>query len=331
MKLSALAQKLGLELVNHASDMVIRGVATLQNAKEGELSFLTNAKYAKHLNDSKASACIIESKDLPKEFATNTVFLVAKNAHEAYAKALMLLYPETKTQEYRAPSCYIAPTAKVGESCYIGHNVFVGENAVIGDNVCIESGSVIGQECSIGAGTIIKSNATIENARVGSNCYIHSGVRIGQDGFGFAPSSTGIIKVKQLGRVIIEDQVEIGANTCIDRGAIEDTIIGFGTKIDNLVQIGHNCVIGKFCFICGQVGLAGSTIVEDGVMLGGQVGVAGHLKIGAGTKVAAQSGIMNDVEPKSILGGSPAMPIKDWHKASIMIRKMIGRGKKQES
>lgn len=331
MKLTELAKTLGLELVNFHTEIDINGVATLQNAKSGDLTFLTNSKYAKFLSESQASACIIESKDLPSDAPRQIVFLISKNAHESYARALQLLYPETQIEEYIAPSANIASSARIGKSCYIGHNVIIGDEVEIDDNVYIESGSVIGDGCSIGNGTIVKSNVTIENTTIGAKCYIHSGARIGQDGFGFAPSATGIIKVKQLGRVVIEDQVEIGANTCIDRGAIEDTRIGFGTKIDNLVQIGHNCIIGKFCFICGQVGLAGSTTVEDGVMLGGQVGVAGHLRIGAGTKVAAQSGIINDVEPKSILGGSPAMPIKDWHKASIMIRKMIGRSKKQEN
>ena len=319
IKLSELAKLSQSELKNCPSDIEITDVATLANASSGQISFFNNPKYLDSLASTNAAACILDEAQAAKA-PKNVALLVNKNPYAAYAKVVAAFYPDDAVEYKIEPSASVHPSAKISANCYIGHNVSIDAGVVIEDGCYIGASSFIGRDVKIGTQTKVMPNTTIVYARIGKNCLIYSGVRIGQDGFGFAPSDTGLLKVKQIGLVIIGDYVEIGANTTIDRGAIEDTIIGNGTKIDNQVQIGHNSVIGNHCVICGQVGLAGSSKIDDMVMLGGQVGVAGHLTIGAGSKIAAQSGIMSDVEPKSILGGSPAMPIRDWHKATAVLK-----------
>ena len=204
----------------------------------------------------------------------------------------------------------VHPTAKIGENCSVGPYTVIGKNV------------------EIGANTVIGANVTIQAAHIGKDCIIHTGVRIGQDGFGFAMGAGGHIKVPQLGGVVIGDDVEIGANTCIDRGSGPNTIIGDGTKIDNLVQIGHNVEIGKYCVIVAQVGIAGSTKLADYAVIGGQAGLSGHIKIGVGAKIAAGSGVIKDVEAGKTVGGLPAVNIRDWHKATLLIEKMVNESSK---
>jgi UDP-3-O-[3-hydroxymyristoyl] glucosamine N-acyltransferase len=326
ISLETAAQKIGAELKGACADIQIIGVGTIESAKQGEIAFLTNAKYSKHLLTTNASACIVD--ETAAQFAPNNLaLLVHPNPHEAYALLVDFLYPDEKIATIISEKASIAKTAKIGNNVSIADFAVIGEGVVIGNNSRIGPNCYIGDNVEIGEHTEVYSNCTITFAKIGSNVTIKPGARIGQDGFGFAKSSKGLIKVKQLGRVMIGNHVEIGANTCIDRGAIEDTIIGDGSKIDNAVQIGHNTIIGKSCIVCGQVGLAGSTKVEDFVMLGGQVGVAGHLNIGTGSMIAAGSGIMSDVPAKSIMGGSPATSIRDWHKANAMLRKLIKKDK----
>ena len=327
-KIKELAVMVGAKFKNATGEELISDIATLESGGQGEISFLSNAKYAKNLKTTKVSACILDAKHV--EFVPESLaLLISENPYETYAKVAEKFYPSTKMEEYNiSKKSFIPSSCKIGLNVIIHDYVVIGEDVEIGDNTYIGPNTVICSNVVIGKSCHIKSNVTISHSIIGDNCIFHPGVRIGQDGFGFAPSKNGITKIVQLGRVVIGNNVEIGANSCIDRGTINDTTIGDGTKIDNLVQIGHNSVIGRSCFICGQVGIAGSSIVGDGVMLGGQVGLAGHLTIGSGSMIAAQSGVSVDVEPKSVLGGSPAQPIRDWHRTTVMLKKLISKKQK---
>jgi UDP-3-O-[3-hydroxymyristoyl] glucosamine N-acyltransferase len=327
LNLKSIAEGIEAELRNAENDIQIHDVCTLESGKPGCITFLTNVKYSKYLSETKASACIIEASEADNA-PSHLALLVHPNPHEAYALVANMLYKDEAQETYISPKASIAATAKLGNDVSIADFAVVGANVIIGDNARIGPNTYIGDNVEIGPNTVIKDNCSITYTKIGANTVIYPGARIGQDGFGFAKTSKGMMKVKQLGLVIIGNYVEVGANTCIDRGAIENTIIGDGTKIDNQVQIGHNTTIGRSCVICGQVGLAGSTKVDDFVMLGGGVGVAGHLTIGTGSMIAAGSGIMSDVAPKSIMGGRPAMPIRDWHRSNAMIRRLIKRENK---
>ncbi len=207
----------------------------------------------------------------------------------------------------------------------------IGAQAVIGDGVVIGANTVIGKGVQIGSGSRIGALCTISHTIMGSQCIIHRGTHIGQDGFGFAMGRGGHVKVPQLGRVMIGSHVEIGSGTCIDRGAGPDTIIGDGCKIDNLVQIAHNVQLGRGCVVVSQVGISGSTVLEDGVVAGGQVGIAGHLTIGAGAMLAARSGVTRNLEGAKAYGGTPAVPIKDWHRQVVALNRLIKSTAREES
>lgn len=323
LSLDVILNLTGGELVKKHERIEISGIATLKNAKDSDLAFLSNGKYKRDLEISQAGFCLIAKPFM--EYAPSTMnLIVCENPYAEYAKIATYAYGSLPSYQTEiAGSARIHETAKVGAGASIGENVVIGKNVTIGENTRVSHSSVIEDNVQIGSNTIIMSNVTISHSIVGDNCYIYAGARIGQDGFGFAPSKEGIIKIPQLGRVIIGNNVEVGANSCIDRGAIEDTVIGDGTKIDNLAQIGHNCTIGKSSFICGQVGLAGSTHIGNFVSMGGQSGTAGHLRIGDGSMIAGQSGVMSDVDAKSTLGGTPAINIRDWHKTSAFLIKSI--------
>ena len=221
----------------------------------------------------------------------------------------------------------VHPTAEIEEGAIIEPGAVIGAEAKIGRDSVISSGAVIGARCYIGRNCYIGANASIVCSLIGDGVIIHQGAGIGQDGFGFAMGAQGHLKVPQIGRVIIQDHVEIGANTTIDRGALKDTVIGQGTKIDNLVQIGHNVIIGQNCVIVSQVGISGSTELGDFVIFGGQGGCVGHIKIGSGVKIAANGKIINNVEPGAIIGGAPAVPIMEWKRQIIAIKKMAAKKK----
>lgn len=301
-------------------------VAALDKATMSDIAFLDNTKYTDNFYASKAGACFVREK-----FAAGApghmALLISEDPYRCYAVAAQKFYPTLPVKSDISKQAFIDPTATFGKGCsvapgaYIGARVTVGENTHIGPNVVIEDGVGIGANCNIGGGT------TLSHCLIGNNVIIHRNVNIGQDGFGFAMGSSGHIKVPQLGRVIIEDFVEIGSGTCIDRGTGPDTCIGAGTKIDNLVQIGHNVQIGKNAIIVSQVGISGSTRVGDFAVLGGQAGIAGHLRIGAGAKVAAKGGVMNDIPSGAAYGGSPAVPIKDWHRQTIALAKLSQKRK----
>jgi UDP-3-O-[3-hydroxymyristoyl] glucosamine N-acyltransferase len=303
-------------------DIKISGVASLEVAIAGEVTFLSNPKYAHLLANSKASACILLPKHVEKA-PPGMALLVSENPYASYAKIATSFYPEDAVQPNISPHAQIAKSAKIAENCEISANVIICNAAVVGVGTYIAPGVYIGRGVQIGNNCRIGHGVTLSHCIIGDCAIIHPGVRIGQDGFGFATEKGVHIKVPQLGRVVIGRDVEIGANSCIDRGAGPDTIIGDGTKIDNLVQIGHNVQTGKGCIIVSQVGIAGSTKLGDYVVLGGQVGVAGHLNIGSMVNVAAQSGVAQDVAPKEIIGGSPAMPIKQWHRQTIALKRLV--------
>ena len=304
--------------------LTLQDIATLESAKAGDVGFLSNPKYLGAFQQSKASVCVLEERFV-KLAPEGMTLLVSANSYQSYALIAAAFYPPKKFGYFKAPSATISPSASIHESSYIGENVVISENAEIGANCYVGANTFIDSGVKVGDNTQIRPNCTIAYTVIGKNCIIHAGVRSGQDGFGFAPSAQGITKVEQLGTVVIGNNVEIGANTCIDRGAIEDTIIGDGTKIDNLVQIGHNVKIGQNCFIVSQVGIAGSTVVGNQVMLGGQVGIAGHVSIGDKTMIAAQSGIMSNVDAGSVLGGSPAVGLKQWHRMTAYLKKVTDR------
>jgi UDP-3-O-[3-hydroxymyristoyl] glucosamine N-acyltransferase len=279
-------------------------VAPLDKAEHNKISFLDNVKYKDQFMQSRAGACFCTQEMVP--FAPPPMLcLVTNMPYKAYAITAQLFYPVWPDEGFISP------------------RAVVGEGAEVGDGTVIEAGAVIGRNVKIGARCYIGANATVTHAIIGDFTRIYAGVRIGQDGFGFAMDPTGFVKVPQLGRVIIGSHVEIGANTCIDRGAGPDTVIGDGTWIDNLVQIGHNVQVGKGCVIIAQAGIAGSSVLEDYVVIAGQAGIAGHLRIGKGAQIAAQSGIMRDVEAGEKIMGSPGSPIKEYMRQVAFLKKAV--------
>ena len=310
-------------------DLLIVDVAPLQSAGPDELSFFDNIRYVEALAATRAGACIL-SEDHAKRAPPGTALLISGQAYRAYAIAAQLFYPKAVPKAGIAPSAIIDPSAKLGGGCcvepgaVIGAGVEIGPHCLIGPNVVIGAGVVIGTECRVGA------SASLSHCLIGDRVTIYPGVRIGQDGFGFAPDPHGHVKVPQLGRVVIHDDVEIGANTTIDRGSGPDTVIGAGAFIDNLVQIGHNVEIGRGCVVVAQVGISGSSKLGDFAVLGGQVGLAGHITIGSGAKLAAQSGVMRDVPPGATMGGYPAVPIRDWHRQTAALAKLVKKSGRSE-
>jgi len=298
-------------------DAKIHDVATLKNANQEQISFLSAASYFAKFLESKAGFCLIDedsSKKMPQN--SGKILLIHKNPYFAYAKIANAFYEENKIDfEDRAihSSAKIGEGTKIAPLAYIGKNVEIGKNCFIAPNASVLDGCIIGDNCIINAGAVISFSV------IGNNCAIFNGAKIGQDGFGFAHDSGINHKIIQLGIVEINDDVEIGANTCIDRGAIENTKIGAGTKIDNLVQIGHNVVIGKGTVMAGCTAIAGSTKVGDFVQIGGQSSIGGHIEIGSGAKIAGMSGVMRDVEPMAVIGGAPAMPIRQWHRMNAKL------------
>lgn len=297
-------------------------VAPLDRAGSADVSFFDNSKYVEQFYASAAGACFVRPKFAGRAPAGMAV-LLTEEPYRCYALAAQKFYPPQTIETGVASSARIHPTAS------LGHGVSVGEGVVVGPGVQLGNGCSIGPNTVIGAGVQVGDHSTIgalcslSHCLIGNNVLIHRGVHIGQDGFGFALSREGHVKVPQLGRVVIEDAVEIGSGTTIDRGTGPDTVIGEGTKIDNLVQIGHNVQIGKRAVIIAQAGISGSTRLGDGVVLAGQAGIAGHLKIGAGAKIAAKAGVMDDIPAGASYGGSPAVPVVDWHRQTIALSRLI--------
>ncbi|MGH6865679.1 MAG: UDP-3-O-(3-hydroxymyristoyl)glucosamine N-acyltransferase [Methyloceanibacter sp.] len=304
-------------------------VRPLDSAGKGDLSFLDNPKYLPLLGATRARACLVSPKFASK-VPSGTIGLVTPEPYRGFAKALALFYPdalEPKAAIGPGPdgSDGVSPSAVLEPESKVEPGAVIGPEAYIGQGTTIAAGSVIGYRVHVGRDCYIGPNATVTHALIGNRVTIHAGVAIGQDGFGFAMGRAGHLKVPQIGRVVIQDGVEIGANTTIDRGALRDTIVGEGTKIDNLVQIGHNVVIGRHCIIVAQTGISGSSELGDFVALGGQVGVVGHVKIGAGAQIAGSSNVRGDVPPGARWGGTPAKPVRLWFREMTLLRQLAER------
>ena len=297
--------------------------AKIEEGKKGAISFLSNPKYTHYIYDTESSVVLVnESVEL--EHPTKATLIRVNNAYECVAK-LLQLYESMKPNKKGIDSlAFIDATAKIGKDCYIGPFVAIGPGVVIGDGCVLHPHVTIGENASIGNNTEIYSNAVVyHHCKIGNNCVLHAGCVIGADGFGFAPSADGYDKIPQIGIVTIEDNVEIGANTCIDRSTMGSTYIRKGVKLDNLIQVAHNVEIGENTVMAAQGGIAGSTKVGKWCMFGGQVGMAGHITIADQTNVGAQAGISNSVKKSgTTIIGSPAWDAKGFMKSAAMFRRL---------
>jgi UDP-3-O-[3-hydroxymyristoyl] glucosamine N-acyltransferase len=265
---------------------------------------------------------VIVHPDMQAFVPKATVPIFTNEPHVGWARAAALFHPVPPTSPGIHPSAIVAegavvnPSTEVGPLCVIEAGVEIGPGCRIGPCAVIERGVVVGRDCRIGA------HASLSYAKLGARVYVYPGARIGQEGFGFGPTKTGFLTAPQLGRVILEDDVEVGANTTIDRGAMQDTVIGAGSRLDNLVQIGHNVVLGRCCVIVGQAGIAGSTVVEDFVQVGGQAALNGHIRIGRGARIGAQAGVMGDVPPGEEVVGFPAQPKRAFFRQVAALKRL---------
>jgi UDP-3-O-[3-hydroxymyristoyl] glucosamine N-acyltransferase len=323
--LEQLAEISGATAITKAADgKAFTDVAALDDADAGTVSFLDNRRYVDQFYATKAGCCIV-AQMFADQGPAETSLLVSDVPYLAYAKIAAAFHPNSDStfcpsgdDEAVHPLAKIGAGTTLGLGAVIGPNAKIGENCVIGPNVYIGDAVTVGDNCRIGPSVSIRFSI------IGNNVSLFAGVRLGEPGFGFAVSPSGAVTVPQVGRVIIEDGVEIGSNATIDRGAGPDTVIGAGTRIDNLVQIGHNVQIGKGCIIVAQSGIAGSTVIGNGVQMGGQVGIAGHLTIGDGAKIAAQSGIMRDIAPGATVAGSPSVPAKQYFRQVAALLRLAG-------
>ena len=309
------------------SSRLLTDVAPLKTANQDQLSFLDNTKYISEFNKTDAGACIVSPR-LAERAAPRTALMISKDPYKAYALAARIFYPVTNPEPAISQSATIEDKVSIDKSSRIESGVVEGKGAVIGKCSFISANVVIGPFVEIGDHVIIGPNASLSHCIIGDHTHIYPGVQIGQDGFGFHPDIEGHTKVPQLGRVIIGEHVEIGANSTIDRGSGPDTIIGNGCWIDNLVQIAHNVELGRGCVLAAQSGVSGSSKIGDFVFIAGQVGIVGHLSVGTGAKIAGQSGVIKDVPPGATMGGTPAVPIKDWHRQSIALSNLINKDKR---
>jgi UDP-3-O-[3-hydroxymyristoyl] glucosamine N-acyltransferase len=333
MKLSAIASALNLRLENGSPDAEITGLNGIERAGPGELTFIANPKYAAAARTTKASAVIV-AEDFP---AISAAMLRAKDPYLSFARALELFHQPLRYAPGVHPTAVVHASAKIGTNAHIGPYVVIGENVEIGANAVLLAHVVIYSGAKIGGNFFAHAHAVVrENCRIGSNVLLQNGVVIGADGFGFAKTTDGHWhKIPQPAPVVIGDDVEVQANSCIDRASVGETRIGRGVKVDNLVQVGHGSQVGEDVLLCAQVGLAGSTEIGNKVILTGQVGVVGHCKVGENAIVTPQSGVASDIAAGALVSGSPAVDHKLWLKYSAILPRLpeiarAVRGKNRE-
>lgn len=317
MLLSEIASQLGLELTGQ--DMEIKGVSTLEEAGPDQISFLANPKYIPMLKTTRAGCVLVE----PEHAHKVKIALISQNPYLDFARVMQIFaVPQGFAQDARDAAC-IHPSADIHASANIHPMAFIGSGASIGSGTLVFPFVYIGENVSVGSDCVIYPNVSImAGCSIGDRVIVHSGAVIGSDGFGFVETPQGRKKIPQLGNVVIENDVEIGANTTIDRATLGRTVIGQGVKIDNLVQVAHNVQVGEHSVLVSQVGISGSSILEDHVILGGQAGVAGHLKIGRKSRVAAKSGVGKDIPPETDCGGIPAMNHTTFLKNAVLMPKL---------
>lgn len=296
--------------------------AKIEEGVKGALSFLANPKYASYIYDTQSSIVLVNNDFVPERSIQATLIKTA-NAYESLAK-LMALYESVKPKKTGiSPMASVATSATIGENVYIGPFVSIGEKTVIGDNTIIEANTSVGDSVTIGSDCILYSNVTIyHDCKVGNRCILHAGSVVGADGFGFAPGTNGYEKIPQIGIAILEDDVEIGANTCIDRATMGATIIKRGVKLDNMVQIAHNVIVDEHTVMAAQCGVAGSTKIGSWCMVGGQAGISGHIKLGNQVKVGGHSGVTNSVQDGKAVMGYPAFEHTQFARATVIFKKL---------
>jgi UDP-3-O-[3-hydroxymyristoyl] glucosamine N-acyltransferase len=313
-------------------DRRITSVASLDRAGPSDLVFFDNLKYAGQAAASTAGACLTVVR-LAEKLPARIAVLTTRTPYPAFVAIARALFPAAVRPSTLfeakgiAAGATIHPTARLENGVAIDPTVVIGPRAEIGAGTTIGAGAVVGAGVRIGRDCAIGARVSIAHALVGDRVIIHPGSAIGQDGFGFLPGPQGLKKIPQIGRVIIQDDVEIGANSTVDRGAVSDTVIGEGTKIDNLVQIAHNVMIGRHCALAGQAGISGSVTIEDGVVMGGQAGLADHLHVGAGAAVGAKAGVMTDIPAGERWLGAPAKPFKQFFREVMMVERLARTGK----
>ncbi len=324
-RLGDLASAVGADLSGDP-DIEITGVGTLEHAARGEISFLSNPRYRRFLSDTQASAVILAAEDAAH---CHTAKLISDNPYLTYAKAASQLLPQLDQPAGRHPSAVLSPTADVHTTAWIGPCAVIGERVRIGAGAYIGPGSVVEDDCVIGSATRLVARVTLcQGTQLGSKCLIHPGAVLGADGFGLANDAGRWVKVPQIGRVIVGDEVEIGANTTVDRGALENTVLGNGVKLDNLIQIGHNVQIGEHTALAAACAIAGSTKIGRFCTIGGLTGLAGHLTIGDNVHFSGASQVTRSFPNAGYYSGNlPAMENKDWRKAVARIRQLDGMAK----
>lgn len=296
--------------------------AKIEEGIPGAISFLSNPKYTPYIYTTQSSIVLV-NKDFVPEQEIKATLIKVENAYDSLAK-LLTLYEQSKPKKTGIDSlAYVASTAKIGENVYIAPFAYIGDYAEIGNDVMIHAHATIGEHVKIGNNCVVYPNTTVyHDCRIGNNCTLHAGSVIGADGFGFAPTPDGYEKIPQIGIVILEDNVEIGANTCIDRATMGATIIHKGVKLDNLIQVAHNVEVGENTVMASQVGVAGSTKIGQWCMFGGQVGVAGHIKVGDKVTVGAQTGIAGSIKSNNTIQGTPAIDSKIFARSSVVYKKL---------
>ena len=312
-------------------DAKVRTFAKIEEGVEGAISFLSNPKYTHYIYDTKSSVVIV-NEDVELEGTVAPTLIRVKNAYESIAQLLQIYEASKPKKTGVSPQAYISPTAKLGKDCYVGPFACIGDGTVIGDGCQIYPHAVIGDNVKMGNNCILYPNTTVyQGCKIGNNVTLHAGSVIGADGFGFAPNADGYDKIPQIGIVTIEDNVEIGANTCVDRSTMGSTVIRKGVKLDNLVQVAHNVEIGENTVMSAQVGIAGSTKVGSWCMFGGQVGIAGHITIGDKTFLGAQSGVPGSLKGGEELIGTPPMNPRNNFKSQAIFRRLPDMYKELEA